>query len=35
MKTTKVKSLTFMTPVDIYNDSADVFVKLEDDDSTY
>ena len=37
MKTTKVKSLTFMsgTPIDIYNGSADVFVTLEDDDSEY
>lgn len=37
MKTTRVKSLTFMSgaPIDIYNGSADVFVTLEDDDSKY
>jgi hypothetical protein len=33
MKTTRVKSVTFMSgaPIDIYNGSADVFVTLEDD----
>ena len=33
MKTTRVKSLTFMggAPIDIYNGSVDVFVTLEDD----
>ena len=37
MKTTRVKSVTFMSgaPIDIYNGSADVFVTLEDDDSKY
>lgn len=37
MKTTRVKSITFMSgaPIDIYNGSADVFVTLEDDDSKY
>ena len=34
MKTTKVKSVTFLTgePIDIYNGGADVFVTLEGDD---
>ena len=37
MKTTRVKSVTFMSgaPIDIYNDSADVFVTLEDNNSKY
>ena len=37
MKTTRVKSVTFMSgaPIDIYNGSTDVFVTLEDDDSKY
>ena len=37
MKTTRVKSVTFMsgTPINIYNGSADLFVTLEDDDSKY
>ena len=37
MKTTRVKSLTFMggAPIDIYNGSVDVFVTLEDDNSKY
>lgn len=37
MKTTRVKSVTFMSgvPIDIYDSSADVFVTLEDDDSKY
>jgi hypothetical protein len=37
MKTTRVKSVTFMSgaPIDIYNGSADVFVTLENDDSKY
>jgi hypothetical protein len=37
MKTTRVKSVTFMSgaPIDIYNGSADVFVTLKDDDSKY
>ncbi len=37
MKTTRVKSITFMSgaPINIYNGSADVFVTLENDDSKY
>ena len=38
MKTTRVKSITFMSgaPIDIYDGSVDVFVTLEnDDDSKY
>ena len=37
MKTTRVKSVTFMSgaPINIYNGSADVFVTLENDDSKY
>ena len=37
MKTKKVKSVTFMgvPPIDISNDTVDVFVNLEGDDSKY
>jgi len=37
MKTTRVKSLTIMgvEPIDVYNDSVDVFVTLEDDDDDF
>ena len=37
MKTTKVKSITFMNgmSIDIYNGIADIFIILEDDGSEY
>ena len=37
MKTTRVKSITFMSgaPIDVSDGSVDVFVILENDDSEY